>query len=139
MGTADEDTRPTCLRCGTVRLRALPASSPEIDFFECPACGRQFARKPGQGLTLRWRHPISLVLYPVIFSASPAAEAERVAMQFAEQWTREQIDLAVQEIRLELDEPTQRVRDILGCHASEAELREYLRLVAERLERSLGA
>lgn len=138
MGTADEDTGPACLRCRTVRLRALPAS-PGIDFFECPACGRQFARKPGQALTLRWRHPISLVLYPVIFSASPAAEAERVAAQFAEQWTREQLDLAIREIRLELEEPTQRVRDILGCRASEAELRGYLRLVATHLEKSLGA
>ena len=139
MGTTDEDPGPACPRCGTVRLRTLAESSPEIDFFECPTCGRHFAQKPGQGMTFRWLHPISLVLYPVIFSASPAAEAERVAAQFAEQWTREQVDLTIREIRLELEEPTQRVRDIVGCHASEAELRGYLRLVAAHLEKSLGA
>lgn len=139
MGTAAEEAGPACPRCRTVRLRLLPESSPEIGFFDCPACGQHFARKPGRGLTYRWLHPISLALYPVIFSALPAAEADRVAAQFVEQWTPEQVDLAIREIRLELAEPTQRVRDILGCRASEAELREYLRLFAEYLERSLGA
>jgi hypothetical protein len=36
---------------------------------------------------------------------------------------------AAEETLLELNDPTQKVGDILECHASEAELREYLSAV----------
>ncbi len=54
---------------------------------------------------------------------------------FAEQDSIEQIRLIVEEIKLELDDPTQQIRDILECRASEEDLRNYLRCVAERLEK----
>jgi len=126
--------RPHCLRCKTMELSEL--DSPEgISFFECPKCHRPFARKSGGALCFRWLHPISLILYPVIFEANPGQSCERVADMLAEQESSERIKLIVQEIRLELDDPTQQVRDILECHASEAELRKYLRCVADRLDK----
>ena len=81
-------------------------------------------------------HPISLVLYPVIFELYPSQHCERIAAMFAKEESTERIKLMVQEIRLELDDPTQQVRDILDCRASEEELRNYLRCVAEHLERN---
>ncbi|HEX3462467.1 MAG TPA: hypothetical protein VHS78_00255 [Candidatus Elarobacter sp.] len=123
---------PLCLRCKTVAL--VPLDSPEqIAFFECPVCRRQFARAAGKALCFRWMHPISLALYPVIFAPDPVAQCERVAATLAEQSSPERRSLIVREITLELEDPTQQVRDIVGCHASEEDLRAYLRCVAERL------
>jgi hypothetical protein len=84
-------------------------------------------------LCSRWPGPLGLILYPVIFADNPAEDCERVADMFAKQESRERIKLIVQEIKLELDDPTQQVRDIVECQASEDELRKYLRCVAERL------
>jgi hypothetical protein len=128
-----------------------------IRFFKCPTCHRQYARKPGQGLTFRWLHPISLALYSVIFDEQPTktwAEKVRISVNeppaaAGEQPSRsgdepavpavEELELWMNEIRLELRYPTQRVRDILGCRATEEELREYLRLYADDLERTIVA
>jgi hypothetical protein len=65
----------------------------------------------------------------------PSQDCERVADLFAKQQSSERIKLFVQEIKLELDDPTQQVRDILECHASEDDLRKYLRCVADRLNK----
>jgi len=86
-------------------------------------------------LFFRWPHPIGLFLYPVIFEVNPPQHCERVAGMFAKQESTERIKLIVREIRLELDDPTQQVRDILECHASEEDLRKYLRCVADRLDK----
>jgi len=130
-------SQPYCLRCKTAELVALP-SPDDTSFFECPKCHRNFVRKAGGALCYRWLHPISLVLYPVMFDGDPGRDCERVAEMFATQKSSEQIKLIVQEIRLELDDPTQQVRDILECSASEEDLRKYLRCVADRLEKRTG-
>ena len=128
----DSESQPHCLRCKTTELISV-ASPGGISFFECPECHRNFARKSGGALCFRWPHPIGLVLYPVIFADDPGRDCERVAEMFAKQETSERIRLIVQEIKLELDDPTQQVRDILECHASEDDLRKYLGCVSERL------
>jgi hypothetical protein len=46
----------------------------------------------------------------------------------------DQLEVSVREIRLELEEPTQRVRAILDCTAPEAELRRFLELFAAGVE-----
>jgi hypothetical protein len=127
-----------CLRCKTVPLTTLEPCRPQISFFECPSCGRQYALQPGRELTFKWLHPISLALYPVIFDLAPAARATAVAAWDVERRPREQIEAFVSEIRLELVEPTQQVRDILGCRTSEQELRDYLGLYVEHIERLLA-
>ena len=119
-----------CLRCKTVSLKELPPLDPRITFFECPNCGRHYALKPGKQLTFRWLHPISVILYDVIFDDTPTQRAASIGDRFAGLPPE-----FVKEIRLELDDPTQQVRDIVGCMASEEELREYLRLVVEHVER----
>jgi hypothetical protein len=126
--------QPHCLRCKTTALVAV-TSPANVLFYDCPSCHRAFARKANGALCFRWRHPISLVLYPVIFEANPAERCERVADMFAKQESTERIKVIVQEIKLELDDPTQQVRDILDCHASEEDLRKYLRCIANRLDK----
>ncbi len=128
-----------CLRCRKIRLDRLEPRDAEIVFFACPACHRHYASKPGTGLTYRWGHPISLVLYSVIFDDSPAREekASAAAADLIAGRTRDDVATMVSEIDLELQDPVQEVRDILDCAASEDQLRVYLRLVCDRLERHL--
>lgn len=118
-------TERFCLRCKDVVLARLSPAQ-DVAFFECPQCRRQFALKPGQDLTFKFGHPMSVMLYPVIFSASPLADVNRVAQDIIESTPAIDWNAAAAEAQLELDDPTQRLRDILGCPASEAELREYL-------------
>jgi hypothetical protein len=82
-------------------------------------------------------HPISLVLYPVMFEQDPRNHCERIAVIFAQQESVERRKAVIQEIALELQDPTQQVRDILDSRASEEDLRSYLRCVAEQLEKSM--
>jgi hypothetical protein len=97
--------------------------------------------KNGRKLCFRWLHPISLALYEVIFRRDPVryfeeSLARRVEARPTKEWAASAKRM-IGEIRLELEDPTQPVRDIIGCRASEEDLREYLRLVADDLERRL--
>lgn len=128
-----------CLRCKTVPLVEIVPAGGEVAFFECTVCRRKYALKPGRGLTFRWLHPISIALYSVQFEESPVGHAAGVAATLVRERPADQLELFAREIRLELEEPTQQVRDILDNPCSEGELREYLRLMAEGIEASLTA
>lgn len=123
----------SCLRCASVKLLMLPESSQEMTFYHCPQCHRQFARRPGQALTERWLGALSLVLYSVIFSPKPQTEVNRIVAILRAQQNAESLVWIEREIRLELASPTQNVRDILDLPASEQDLREFLALMADRL------
>lgn len=127
-----------CLRCKTMALTELGPAYPDIRFFECPSCRRHYALKPGKQLTFRWLHPITLPLYDVIFDTEPVNRAGSAAALFVEQKPPEQMQQMVEEIRLELANPTQQLRHIFDCHAPEEELREYLGLFADNVERLLA-
>ncbi|HKB02684.1 MAG TPA: hypothetical protein VKD90_10720 [Gemmataceae bacterium] len=130
-------TAPSCLRCGTVSLAVVGPTDGGVTFYECPACRRQYALRPGKGLTFRWPHPIGLALYGVQFDESPSGRAAEAVASFTQGRPTDELDWLVTEINLELREPTQQVRDILDCRAQETELREYLRLFVDGVERSL--
>ena len=85
----------------------------------------------------RWGHPISLVLYGTIFDSNPVERAETDAESFVAEYTPDQLQILVDEIKFELRNPTQQVRDIHDCRASEAQLREFLRLFTNHVERQL--
>jgi hypothetical protein len=119
-----------CPRCGRVLTRTESYSS--IRFFECVPCRRAYARQSGQGLHERWLGPLSLVLYGVIFEKRPQDAATRIAALYVDDPRRDEL---VAEIRLELRQPSQSVREILDLRASETDLREFLALVADELER----
>jgi hypothetical protein len=128
---------PRCFRCGVADLAPLP--SPQgAAFFRCPRCEREFFRTASGALVFRWGHPISLILYPVLFDEDPAARCAQVAALFAEQSPPEKLRQAIDEIRLELNHPAQPVREIVGCRASEAALRDFLRCVASQLDSLAG-
>lgn len=127
----------SCLYCESVRLIVLPESNEQITFFRCPQCQRDFAQTPGKSLTERWRGALSLVLYGVIFSLKPQADADRIAASLVRAESREKIAWMENEIRLELASPKQNVRDILDLRASEQDLREFLALVADKLHKAL--
>jgi hypothetical protein len=117
---------PTCLRCRDAVLVPLPESPTDITFLACPTCARRYAQRTGGALTFAWGHPISLVLYPVLFEAAPLARVDDIAHRLLEQWTPEQVRAAIAEIELELASPTQPLRDILDNQASEELCRVYL-------------
>ena len=91
---------------------------------------------------------LNLVLYPVIFESRPQKEASRIAEELYASsepegrsmfgtLSRDQLRQIISEIRLELKRPTQNVRNILDLRGSEEDLREYLTLVADHLDRKL--
>ncbi len=124
-----------CLRCPEERLDRLASPGPQTQFFRCPACSREYSLEEGKSLTFRWLHPISLVLYGVIFDEDPvgAGKVATAATSLAQGRSDEEIAAFVAEVRLELAEPTQNVRDILECQAPEEELRRFLGLVCDHL------
>ena len=112
-----------CLRCTGVDLVPAGPLVPEIEFFDCPACHRRYAGKPGQSLTFRWLHPISLVLYERLYP-SKCWEFEKSG------WPSKPPEVLlrmVEEIELEIAQPTQQVRDILDNPQTEEQCRQYLR------------
>jgi hypothetical protein len=127
-----------CLRCEDVGLTSTD-SADGYEFFKCPWCERGFTKSPGS-TTLHdsWGSPISLVLYNTIFAPDPAAEAESLAATFAEQFSPEEVTRIVEEIRLELSDPVQKVRDIHNQDQPEEVLREYLRPLADHLESAIS-
>jgi hypothetical protein len=131
-------TEHHCLRCKTIVLSELPRVGPEISFYECPACRRQYALAPGKKLVFRWLHPISLALYGVIFDPNPVEHAETQAEKFVRQMPIEGLQAMIEEIRLELTDPTQQVRDMLDCRASEDQLREFLSLFTNHVEKLMA-
>lgn len=131
-----------CLRCEQPLERLDGAG--DIRFWRCLHCTRDYAEKGGQ-LTDRWLSPISLILYGIIFSRHPQNDAEHIADQFINNAnnTRDRLILIVTEIREELAHPKQRVRDILRLQyeeteVSEADVREFLERVADRIALSLA-
>jgi hypothetical protein len=124
---------PLCLRCRNIRTRYLEGWSQNITFFECPSCHRQYARDKSGTLTFRWPHPISLALNCVLFSENPIAEAPRVAKLLASKPSSLAVDAMAGEIELELEQPTQDVRNIVNNPQSEEVCRQFLADVARQL------
>jgi hypothetical protein len=125
----------SCLRCSGQELTQLPDLTDEIKFFECPSCHRQYAQKPGAALTYRWLHPISIALYEFSFRTEPnGGFAPRAASSVTKGRSAEEIDRVAREIEIELKDPTQQVRDILGTKASEEACREFLTSVVTLLK-----
>ena len=91
-----------CLRCDDAVLQLLPESSSEIEFYECPQCGRNFAKGPGESLHDRWLSPISVVLYLVTFNKDPRERTGEIADLFIEQKSRDELSTIVLEIDREL-------------------------------------
>jgi hypothetical protein len=137
---ADNPSSPVaqnCLRCSDIELIRLPGSTNSITFFECPACHRQYAQKPEGALVYRWLHPVSLPLYAVLFEAEPLSQAQAVAEGFVRSYSRDQLTIMIDEIELELQHPTQNVRDILDSLASEEKCREFLKACVAHIRSAL--
>ncbi len=127
----------TCLRCEGQALSLSPPGGDDIQFFECPACQRSYAKPTNGPLTYRWRHPVSLPLYCVLFEDNPVSASERIARSFVKDEPAAELAAIVDEIELELDAPTQNVRDILDHRQSEEQLRAFLREFVAHVRRAM--
>lgn len=83
-------------------------------------------------------HPITLALYGVLFIRDPVPQAETQAQRFMANRSHAVLLAMVDEIDLELTQPTQRVRECLQNAASEEDCREYLRMFSAHIRRNLG-
>jgi hypothetical protein len=128
------DKRAMCLRCEGVELTPAGPFGHAMEFFDCPACHRRYARKPGGSLTFRWLHPISLVLYEILFDLDGLQRPEKSAVLSK---PPDELRRVVDEIDLELAHPTQPVRDILDNPQTEERCRQYLRELATIARRAL--
>jgi len=128
-----------CLRClGVTLIPSLDDSSDKITFLECPSCHRWYAKRPGKALTYRWLHPVTIALYWVIFDDEPVLRADSLAEDVARGGPCDEVLEMIREIELELDQPTQLVREALENHATEEKCREYLRAFVSHLRLRLG-
>src|SRR5205085_403492 len=96
----------------------LPGATEDITFYECRQCSRHYSKSARRALCYRWLHPISLLLYGVIFEPQPKDAAKRIAENFQDGKTEEELKLIIQEVKRELEHPTQNVRDILDMDQS---------------------
>ena len=119
---------PFCPRCSGIKLRALDESADDGSYFECPSCRRQYARAESGSLNY---YPVSIPLYCVLFSKDPVADAPRVANFLAEQSSAAKLAAMTREIELELEQPTQQVRDLADGAHSEETCRQFLAEVAK--------
>ena len=126
-----------CPRCKTVSLEETDRAE-NICFFLCSNCGRRYALEAGKALTLRWREAVTLPLHEVYGSDAPVEQAVRIAQKFVSHCSPAELDWIIREIRLELDDPTQQVRDTLDCKAAEVDLRRYLLSFCEHVQRLRG-
>ena len=128
-----------CIKCKDEALKIV-----DENFYRCGKCERQFRVADSGELVDRWMSPISIVLYPVIFSARPVEDAQRVAEGLYEstipgsnsifmEFSLEQIQYLITDINDELSTPTQKVSAILDCKASEEDVRKYLGKVVNTL------
>ena len=129
---------PKCVQCADVALTPIQPSPNNIEFFECPKCYRAYARKSGGTLTFRWPHPVSLALYAALFATEPIQIAPDVAERFASQRSAEEMIRIVDEIEIELQHPTQNVRDILDNSQTEDQCRAFLRAFVACVRAKLG-
>jgi hypothetical protein len=122
-----------CLRCPGSALRPT-GSAGTLQFLECPRCSRRYSRDGDRALTERWPGSLGLALYGVIVTERPQ-EPEHVGRN-ADGLGHLDAGSLIGEIRLELASPSQPVREILpGMRASEVDLRTYLGLLADELDR----
>ncbi len=131
-----QDAPPLCLRCNTVPLVQASDSPESVTFFTCPECHRDYALRDGGRLTFRWMHPISLALYGVQFERNPVRAVDGVAESFRKATDSTTLRAMIREIRLELDEPTQSVREIFLSPATEDDTRVFLRRFCDTLDGS---
>jgi len=74
-------------------------------------------------------HPVSLALYCILFNREPLSAAPFVAKELMSGRSRDATLKMIEEIELELQRPTQNVREILDNPQSEEECREFLQTV----------
>jgi len=74
-------------------------------------------------------HPVSLALYCILFNREPLSAAPFVAEELMRGRSRDASLKMIEEIELELQLPTQNVREILDNPQSEEECREFLQAV----------
>lgn len=86
-------------------------------------------------LTLRWPHPIGVVLYGIQFKSAPLEHIDSTVKELLNSFSQEQMPIFIKEMKLELEHPTQHIRDIVNCVASEELCREFLSEVVDRLEK----
>lgn len=132
-------TDDRCLVCPDAALAPISASDDDIAFFECPSCGRPYAREAGGSLTFRWPHPLALPLYAVLFEKDPVSRAGEVARRFRASHPMGELRRMAGEIERELADPTQEVRAVVDNPQPEDVCREFLGAFASELRERIEA
>ena len=131
-------TAPNCLRCENVRLRVIDCY-PGLRNYECPVCFRRYTQRDGGGIFAQWRMPITLPLYSFDFRRHLGDPAKEIAEQFRRSEDPAYLKMMCQEITLELDHPTQQVKNIHRSRHSESELRDFLRRFVAEAEKEAAS
>jgi len=120
-----------CFRCHTLLLKDSKVK--RITFYQCPKCLSAYSKESNKPLHDRWRMPLSLVLYGVIFDKNPLLKYKSIAIEFSK---RDDLDLdfMISDIKQELEKPRQNVSHILDFeYPDEVKLREFLQKFEDSL------
>jgi hypothetical protein len=125
---------PVCYRCSNQLLDITAENLTDISFYVCQKCECQYAQKPAGSLHDRWRMPLTIALYDVIYDRNPLDKLDQVTRQIQKRKS-EYIELLIEHIKDELVEPKQHLVDIHDfVYPNEQNLREFLGALAGRLE-----
>ncbi len=135
---------PQCPQTGLIIYQPLNWQAERYGqiLYKCPRCETLYLKREGKSLTPAFGS-LDLALYGAVDMVDPQSAAE----QFAERWAdllkarlnTDPTDLIVS-IRRELAEPKYRLIDFYEYrfHPSEDQLRRYLQIIADLLERKLA-
>ena len=118
-----------CLHCRTVVLELISIRKNLIAFYGCPDCKRRFAKSDEKPLSELSGAAIRYALYTILFSENLKGEGKRSAAISHKEKSPQQRALIVEEIKLELEYPSQSLTTILpqAIPHSDQVLRKYLR------------
>ena len=100
----------------------------------CPKCQRHYTKESGQSLHDRWLSPLSLALYPIIFNSNPESRVKEIADLLKRDFSQKKLDILINDINDELNNPKQKLKEILNLKASEQDIREFLALLRDKIQ-----
>ena len=126
-----------CFRCNTSLI--ITDQSKAITFDKCDKCKRAYAKSVGKSLTDRWLSPISIAMYYIIFATQkvPDKMIKETANEFLERFGTKKINILLEDIDEEINNPKQKLVDMLDLKGTEEIARDYLRRLSIEIKKKL--
>ena len=128
-----------CLECGAILELVQAESTSRTHVFRCGDCGQSFMERHGEELRHYRRGPFVGPMYALIYEEDPAGKAEEMADRMIGGDDTDGLEFLLKSCEAELRDPSQRLSEVYEFQFSPSEesLREFLRILADRLREGL--